>query len=30
MKLTINENSTNYVCTVVQIGTPFAIEKVDN
>lgn len=26
MKLTIQENSTNYVCTVVQIGTPFPIE----
>ena len=26
MKLTIQENSTNYVCTVVKIGTPFPIE----
>lgn len=29
MKLTIQENSTNYVCTVVQIGTSFPIEGAD-
>lgn len=30
MKLTIQENSENYPCTVVKIGAPFEIPKADN
>lgn len=29
MKLTVDENSSNYACTVVKIGTPFEIENAD-
>ena len=29
MKLTVDENSSNYACTVVKIGTPFEIPQAD-